>query len=95
MFHRAVAVSSAIKMMAHLLYTEQNYMEIVVVAEVFDPKSGDHTTTNVFYYTFSNVEKVPQIFPRTYHEAMWYLDGRRRFRSAVGLSGAERPDIPQ
>lgn len=64
-----------------------NYMEIVVVTEASDPGSGDHNTTNMFYYTYSTTEKVPQIMPRTYHEAMWYLDGRRKFNAAMGMDG--------
>ena len=60
-------------------------MEIVVVAEVFDATTGGHATTNVFYYTYSDTEKVPEIIPKTYHEAMWYVDGRRRFNAAMNL----------
>lgn len=68
-------------------------MEIVVVAEVFDASTGGHNTTNVFYYTYSNTEKVPEVIPKTYHEAMWFLDGRRRFNNAMGLDG-NRNEIP-
>lgn len=86
-FHRPVKVSSFIKMHAYVVYTEVNYMEIIVVAEVFDAITGGHTTTNVFYYTYSTAEDVPAIYPKTYHEAMWYLDGRRKFYSAMNLDG--------
>lgn len=74
-------------MHAHVIYTEMNYIEIVVVTETFDASSGNHNTTNVFYYTYSTAEKVPQVIPKTYHEAMWYLDGRRKFNAAMGLDG--------
>lgn len=60
-------------------------MEIVVAAEVFDAMTGGHCTTNVFYYTYSNTVQVPQVIPKTYHEAMWYLDGRRHFNAAMGF----------
>lgn len=72
-----------------MIYTEANYMEIVVVNETIDAASGQASTTNVFYYTYSISEKVSEIIPRTYHEAMWFLDGRRRFNTAMGLDGAE------
>lgn len=75
-------------MEAHVIYTDVNYMEIVVVTETFDAASGDRHMTNEFYYTYSTPEKVPQIVPRTYHEAMWYLDGRRKFNAAMGLDGS-------
>lgn len=77
-------------MHAHVIYTEKNYMEIVVAAEVFDPSTGGHSTTNVFYYTYSNNVPVPPIMPRTYHEAMWYLDGRRHFYAAMGLDDSRQ-----
>lgn len=74
-------------MTAHVIYTDMNYMEIVVVTETSDSFHGEPNTSNVFYYTYSSPEKVPRIMPRTYHEAMWYLDGRRKFNAAMGLDG--------
>lgn len=74
-------------MEAHVIYTEMNYMEIAVVTETFERTSSVPNTSNVFYYTYSTQEKVPEIIPRTYHEAMWYLDGRRKFNSVMGLDG--------
>lgn len=64
-------------------------MEIVVAAEVFDASTGGHCTTNVFYYTYSVTGQVPQVIPKTYHEAMWYLDGRRHFNAAMGLDNTK------
>lgn len=90
-FHRPVHVSSIIKMAAHVIYTEVNYIEIVLVTETYESNDSSPNTTNVFYYTFSTPERVPQIIPKTYHEAMWYLDGRRKFNAAMGLDG-QQPD---
>jgi hypothetical protein len=75
--------SSLISMSAHVLYTELNYMEIVVLAEILDPITGSLTTSNSFYYTYSISEWLPQVIPKTYHEAIWYIDGRRKFRSMI------------
>lgn len=91
-FQRSVEVSSIIKMTAHVIYTELNYMQIVVTAQVTDATSGEHNTTNVFYYTYSKPERVPTVVPKTYHEAMWYLDGRRRFQNAMNLD--DTPETP-
>lgn len=74
-------------MHAHVVYTEMNFIEIVVINETYDAISAEHTTTNVFYYTYSCDAPAPQIIPRTYNEAMWYLDGRRKFQSAMNLNG--------
>lgn len=91
-FNRSVEVSSYIKMNAHVIYTELNYMQIVVMAEVYDSVSGKPNTTNMFYYTYSKPERVPTVVPKTYHEAMWYLDGRRRFQNAMNLD--DTPEHP-
>lgn len=91
-FHRPVPVSSLLKMHAHVIFTEMNHMEVVVVNETYDAASGDLTTTNVFYYTYSTTDRVPQLIPKTYNEAMWYLDGRRKFNAAMGLDGCEQHD---
>lgn len=87
-FQRPVPVSSLLKMHAHIIFTEMNHMEVVVVNETFDATTGEHTTTNVFYYTYSSTDIVPQVIPKTYNEAMWYLDGRRKFNGAMGLDGS-------
>lgn len=68
-------------MHAHLIYTEVNYMLIVVINETYDAVSDEHTTSNVFYYTYLCDVPVQPIIPRTYNEAMWYLDGRRKFNA--------------
>lgn len=86
-FHQPVEVSSLIHMQAHVIYTEVNYMEIVVIADVVDHTTKEGKTTNSFYYTYSTHERVAKVMPKTYYEAIWYLDGRRKFRYAMGLDG--------
>ncbi|XP_031626113.1 acyl-coenzyme A thioesterase 9, mitochondrial-like [Contarinia nasturtii] len=86
-FTRPVPVSSLLKMHAHVVYTDMNYIEIVVVNETYDAISAEHTTSNVFYYTYVSDTPVPQVIPRSYNEAMWYLDGRRKFNAAMNLDG--------
>ena len=48
---------------------------------MLDPENGGLSLTNVFQYTFKVPDgmKVPNILPKTYHEAMMYLEGRRHF----------------
>lgn len=82
-FIRPVDVSSLISMQAHVLYTELNYMEIVVLAEIMDPLTGSLTTSNSFYYTYSVSEPLPTVMPKTYHEAIWFVDGRRKFQKSL------------
>lgn len=86
-FIKPVDVNSLISMSAHVLYTEVNFMEIVVIAEIFDPVSGSMSTSNSFYFTFSVPGNLPQVIPKTYHEAIWYIDGRRHFRAIMEAKG--------
>lgn len=61
-----------------------NYMQIVVIAEVNDTALNQQYTSNIFYYTYSLAdEPVPTVLPKTYSQAMWYLDGRRKFNYAM------------
>ncbi|KAG8231076.1 hypothetical protein J437_LFUL010702 [Ladona fulva] len=84
-FHCPVDVGSLLGLSAYVCYTEQNYMQISVYAEVFDPRTGRNVTTNDFHYTFSIPEELPEVVPESYHECMMYLDGRRRFQHVMGL----------
>lgn len=86
-FIKPVDVNSLISMSAHVLYTEVNFMEIVVIAEIFDPVSGSMSTSNSFYFTFSVPGNLSQVIPKTYHEAIWYIDGRRHFRAIMEAKG--------
>uniref|UniRef100_A0A1B0B1Q4 HotDog ACOT-type domain-containing protein n=1 Tax=Glossina palpalis gambiensis TaxID=67801 RepID=A0A1B0B1Q4_9MUSC len=84
-FEKPVSVNSFIKMIAYVVYTEVNYMQMMTIADLIDSSTGDQLTSNIFYYTFSAPDKVPEILPRSYHETMWYIHGRRKFKYALGL----------
>ncbi|KAM7364250.1 acyl-coenzyme A thioesterase 9, mitochondrial-like isoform 1-T2 [Cochliomyia hominivorax] len=84
-FEQPVSVNSFIKMTAYVVYTEVNYLQMMTVADIIDPATGNQLTSNVFYYTFSSPEEVPEVLPRSYHETMWYLQGRRKFKYALGM----------
>ncbi|XP_030370300.1 acyl-coenzyme A thioesterase 9, mitochondrial-like isoform X2 [Scaptodrosophila lebanonensis] len=87
-FEKPVSVDSFIKMTAYVVYTKLNYMQIMTVAEVIDTSSGGdrNQTTNTFYYTFSAPDTVTEVLPRSYHETMWYIQGRRKFQYSMGLN---------
>nr|NP_001097991.1 uncharacterized protein Dmel_CG1638 [Drosophila melanogaster]AAF57164.3 uncharacterized protein Dmel_CG1638 [Drosophila melanogaster] len=78
-FQKPVSVNSFIKMTAYVVYTQENYLQIMTVAEVLDAYTGNHVTTNTFHYTFSAPDAVTEVLPRSYHETMWYIHGRRKF----------------
>ena len=63
-----------------ICYTEDDKMQVRVSAEVLDPSTGKLNLTNVFHFTFETRNAdVPRIIPKTYFEAMLYLEGRRHF----------------
>ncbi|KAL9896304.1 acyl-coenzyme A thioesterase 10, mitochondrial-like [Glossina fuscipes fuscipes] len=84
-FEKPVSVNSFIKMIAYVVYTEVNHIQMMTIADIIDSSTGDQLTSNVFYYTFSAPDEVPEILPPSYHETMWYIHGRRKFKYALGL----------
>ena len=88
LFQKPVEIGSLLYYNSQVCYSQDKYVQIRVSAEVVNPKSGELSVTNVFQYTFSFMdEKIPSmIIPKTYHEAMLYLDGRRHFLRSVETS---------
>ena len=81
LFQKPVEIGSLLYFNSQVCYTQDKYVQIRVSAEVVDPKTGHLSVTNVFQYTFSFLnDLIPaKIIPKTYHEAIMYLDGRRHF----------------
>ena len=68
-FRAPVEVDSLLYFNSQIAYTEDNYVQTRVSAEVVNPKTGQMTVTNVFHYTFMIKSKIPpSIIPKTYHE---------------------------
>ncbi|PNF22633.1 Acyl-coenzyme A thioesterase 9, mitochondrial [Cryptotermes secundus] len=84
-FRKPVNVGSFINMHAHVVYTEQNFIQITVFADVIDPVSSQTVTTNSFQFTYKTPADVVRIIPRSYSDAMLYIDGRRNFQHVMGL----------
>ncbi|XP_065354156.1 acyl-coenzyme A thioesterase 9, mitochondrial-like [Calliphora vicina] len=82
-FEKPVQMGSIIKMIAYVVYTEDRFMQIMTVAELLDASGEGAHTTNTFYYTFSCGHKVTVVLPKSYHETMWYIHGRRKFYYAM------------
>merc|ERR1711997_414919 len=83
-FRAPVEIGSLLYFNSQIAYTEDNYIQTRVSAEVVNPKTGELSVTNVFHYTFLIKDKIPPtILPKTYHESMMYLTGRRHFKSST------------
>ncbi|KAG7524606.1 hypothetical protein JOB18_014388 [Solea senegalensis] len=83
LFQRPVEIGSLLLLSSQVCYTQENYIQVRVHSEVFDPLTRQHNTTNVFHFTFKSDRDVPNITPRTYGESMLYLDGKRHFNQTV------------
>ncbi|XP_045711919.1 acyl-coenzyme A thioesterase 9, mitochondrial isoform X2 [Phyllostomus hastatus] len=81
MFQKPVEVGSLLFLSSQVCYTQGNYIQVRVHSEVANLQNKEHTTTNVFHFTFMSEKEVPLVFPRTYGESMLYLDGQRHFNS--------------
>ncbi|XP_050310006.1 acyl-coenzyme A thioesterase 9, mitochondrial-like isoform X2 [Anthonomus grandis grandis] len=86
-FKQPVAVNSLIQMHATLVYTQKQFMQIIVFAQVYNPLSGLTSTTNAFYLTLEAPETVPSVTPQSYYESMLFIDGKRHF--VTGLKETE------
>lgn len=83
-FRAPVEVGGMLYFNSQISYTEDNYIQTRVSAEVLDPRTGEMSVTNVFQFTFLIKDREPpKIIPKTYHEAMMYLTGRRHFKSST------------
>jgi len=82
MFQKPVEIGSLLFLSSMVVYVEKDKIQTRVHAEVVDAATGKRETTNIFYFVFTikgNKQEKPltNIVPRTYAEAMMYLDGKR------------------
>ncbi len=78
-FKRPVLIGSLLFFSSQVVYTENNYLQVKVHAETVDLKDNKREMTNDFYFKFSVPPNYPlnKVIPKTYSEAMMYIDGRR------------------
>ncbi|XP_024148472.1 acyl-coenzyme A thioesterase 9, mitochondrial isoform X2 [Oryzias melastigma] len=83
LFQKPVEIGSLLLLSSQVCYTQDQYIQVRVHSEVFDPLTRQHSTTNIFHYTFASDADVPNIVPKTYGESMLYLDGKRHLNQTV------------
>ncbi|XP_072545367.1 acyl-CoA thioesterase 9, tandem duplicate 1 isoform X1 [Salminus brasiliensis] len=83
LFQRPVEIGSLLLLSSQVCYTEGEYVQVRVHTEVLDPLTRQHSTTNVFHFTFRVEKAVPAVVPQSYGESMLYLDGKRHFNETV------------
>ncbi|XP_050699607.1 acyl-coenzyme A thioesterase 9, mitochondrial-like isoform X1 [Eriocheir sinensis] len=85
MFRRPVEVGSLLYLNSQVVYTEGCHMQISTKASVMDAATSSKNLTNIFHFTYETDQPVPTSIPKTYHEAMLYLDGRRHYQLVRGV----------
>ncbi|XP_067896324.1 acyl-CoA thioesterase 9, tandem duplicate 1 isoform X2 [Heterodontus francisci] len=81
LFQKPVEIGSLLYLSSQVCYTESNFIQVRVHSEVVDPLTKQHSTTNIFHFTFGSEKEVMQVIPKTYGESMLYLDGKRHFKA--------------
>eukprot|EP00062_Callorhinchus_milii_P024135 gi/632983717/ref/XP_007908784.1/ PREDICTED: acyl-coenzyme A thioesterase 9, mitochondrial isoform X2 [Callorhinchus milii] len=79
-FQKPVEIGSLLYLSSQVCYTQQNHIQVRVHSEVVNPYTKEHSTTNVFHFTFCSDKEVARVTPKTYGESMLYLDGKRHFK---------------
>ncbi|XP_043662296.1 acyl-coenzyme A thioesterase 9, mitochondrial isoform X2 [Drosophila teissieri] len=85
-FTHSIPVHSYIKLKAYVVFTHENFIQLLTVVNASSATSFEELKCNVLHLTYSCKDVVPEILPRSYHEALYYLTGRRyfnRFRDSV------------
>ncbi|XP_017041380.1 acyl-coenzyme A thioesterase 9, mitochondrial [Drosophila ficusphila] len=79
-FTQQIPVHSYIKLRAHVVYTHENYIQLIAMVEAIDGNHFTEVHCNSLHLTYSCSKKLPEVLPSSYHEALWYLSGRRHFQ---------------
>ncbi|EEB12232.1 acyl-coenzyme A thioesterase 9, putative [Pediculus humanus corporis] len=84
-FYHPVEVGSIVKMFGCITYTEDNFIQIFVIAEALGPMKLESKESIVFNFTYDLGKKTDNVIPQSYPEAIQYLDGRRNFKNKIHL----------
>nr|XP_040572619.1 acyl-coenzyme A thioesterase 9, mitochondrial-like [Lepeophtheirus salmonis] len=80
-FRKPVEIGSIMYMNSQVCFTHENFVQIRVSAEIFNPETKKNSISNVFEFTFKNNYDVPMVMPKTYQEAIMFINARRHFLS--------------
>ncbi|KAK9887400.1 hypothetical protein WA026_022336 [Henosepilachna vigintioctopunctata] len=92
-FISPIAVDALMYMRARIVYTQENFAQIIVAVFSLEPTKGVETRSNTFHFTVTFPDPIKQVYPITYHEAMLYVDGKRHFDSLSKSNEAESDDV--
>jgi len=97
-FRLPVPIGSALHLSSKICHTisDEHHSALVnvwVQADVIDPLTGEERTTNNFYFTWCREDGDPLkriVVPRTYQEAMQWLEAKRALDIGAQIRGLRR-----
>lgn len=91
-FFSTIGVDSFIKFTAYVVYTYQQYIQIMCTVTAINARNYEQSTTSAFHFTIKATQNVKEVLPSTYQETLWYIGGRKKFLKFKGMR--EQPDHP-
>ena len=86
-FLKAVEIGDLLYFHSQVVFTHDNHVQTRVSAEVMDRTTQKLKLTNVLQITWDLPFEVPSVVPKSYHEAMAYLTGRRHYLISLENQG--------
>ncbi|XP_077553547.1 acyl-coenzyme A thioesterase 9, mitochondrial-like [Haemaphysalis longicornis] len=90
-FRRPVELGSLLHSEAQVVYTRDDFMQLIVNATVIKPDKGTKEIVNVFRFTFRLGGEQPalRVIPRSFPESMLFIEGRRYLDLALAKRKSE------
>ncbi|EJU01817.1 Thioesterase/thiol ester dehydrase-isomerase [Dacryopinax primogenitus] len=93
-FKLPVPVGAILKLKSGIGYSDSRVVHIGVRANVLDVNTGEEKTTNEFWFTWdANGLGTKGVVPRTYEEAMTWLESRRRLALGAEIRAIRQGSI--
>ncbi|CCM02110.1 uncharacterized protein FIBRA_04187 [Fibroporia radiculosa] len=97
-FAKPVPIGSILRLTSHILHTSSSeqfpgLIHVGVQANVVDVSTGKEQTTNDFRFTWCTDRSIPltrKVVPKTYKEAMLWLEGRRALDMGAEIRGLRK-----
>ncbi|EAR99776.1 acyl-CoA thioester hydrolase CGI-16 (macronuclear) [Tetrahymena thermophila SB210] len=81
-FHYPVEIGSMVSFKSHVCYTQNNFMDVKIQAEVINPKNRSlNQKTTEMHLILECKNDVPPVYPQQYDHGIMYLEGKRVLES--------------
>ncbi|KAH8409886.1 hypothetical protein KR009_000303, partial [Drosophila setifemur] len=88
-FLKAIPVHSFLTATAYVVYTQDNFLQTMVAVNALDAESYKEVHSNALHLTYICEQELPEILPRSFEEALWYLKGRRKLHGFLKSQSSE------